>query len=257
MSGSIRGKVFSPEHTPLKDVRVSLRGVRVAEVPWFDQKTDENGSYDISGVIPGEYHLIIHHELFKRQMSKVSFPIEDSRLERNIQLEQGKSITGRLIDSTGAPVGGVNIIAGNECLSTSQTREDGTFTVHGLGDGTAKVSTLSLNHALAFAMADPGTTDLRIQLGHASLKVLMEWDSPPSDYSFILRKLGTSEEQSFDTEYAEPTSRIELRGLHSGTYEVEISANGYHADDRPRFTVTPTSTVHTVHLRFRRANAPA
>jgi len=192
-------------------------------------------------------------------MSKVSFAIESARLERHIQLEQGKAIAGRVIDSAGIPVGGVNIVAGNECLSTTQTKEDGTFTVHGLGDGTATLRAHKWDYVWAEAKADPGATDVCIQLGHATLEILIESETPPSDFSFTLRTLGISENPclSMDTDYGRPTSRIEFRGLKSGTYELEISARGYQTDDRPVFDVTPTSTVHTVHLRFRPATPPA
>jgi protocatechuate 3,4-dioxygenase beta subunit len=109
--------------------------------------TDENGSYQITGLAPGQvkvcfdpsyteggYLRACYHDPAEAGSSATPVPIVAGQLSTvDIELQRGASLTGSVTDASGAPIAGVFISASsNSQYYFAQTDESGSYTIGGV-----------------------------------------------------------------------------------------------------------------------------
>ncbi len=136
---------------------------------------DATGGYEIAGLPPGEYRMLVTAPGFRRTMSK-SFALDTTLHRRSvvdIVLEAGGGVRVRVLDPSGAPVAGalVTILDGdgdpaNQGLPP-KTEADGTYSYTSLGAGsyTAQVTYRDKEPVrAAFAVTAGNTETVEIRL---------------------------------------------------------------------------------------------
>ncbi|HEV2887220.1 MAG TPA: carboxypeptidase regulatory-like domain-containing protein [Jatrophihabitans sp.] len=109
--------------------------------------TDENGSYQITGLAPGQvtvcfdpsytqggYLRACYHDPAEPDGSATPISLAAGQLSTvDIELQHGASVTGSVTDASGAPISGVFVSAyGNSQYYFAQTDESGSYTMGGV-----------------------------------------------------------------------------------------------------------------------------
>jgi len=119
--GSIAGVVLDPKGQPIAEARVHLLDVQSSEVseavrlvnnqdppkPRAKLVTDATGSFRFGSLPPGNWTIVVTHDLFDRyEANGIQVP-EDGTVEEKITLEYGLSVQGYVTDAaSGAPIEG-------------------------------------------------------------------------------------------------------------------------------------------------------
>jgi hypothetical protein len=146
---TVTGVVLSPDGRPVADARVwleelPLQGIelrfgenRLEQDPptLVETKTERNGEFVLSELIPGTYTLVASSFGFARSARTL---VETGRESVEVRLRDGGTGEGRVIDEdTGAPVVGAEITpwvdeASLDLEKTTVTDEEGLFHIAGL-----------------------------------------------------------------------------------------------------------------------------
>jgi protocatechuate 3,4-dioxygenase beta subunit len=156
-AGGISGRVTDADGNP-----IPLIGVNVLDMSnvWISHmRTDNDGAYSISGMVPGQYKVQVFADgtardytaeyydnvFFPSQAAPVTVVANQLTPNINFGLAPGGKITGVVTssDATGEPVEGLYVSAnnfnGDEGGGSAQTQADGTYTITGLASGTYRV----------------------------------------------------------------------------------------------------------------------
>ena len=112
-----------------------------ARLPFAEARTDANGKFDVKGVRPGQNTVIILPPVGVPLARRVVVRAGKTSKMRTIKIKPGQSLRGRVVDSDGEPVSGVNMTAGDVkgfvpvsfLKKPVTTDEEGKFAVKGLG----------------------------------------------------------------------------------------------------------------------------
>lgn len=144
VSGTVTDK---PEGAPVSATLVALepaisrpQGAIPASV-----LTRENGTFIMRGVAPGAYLMRAHRDGYAPWSRSVT--IDGDLRGLRIELAAGATVAGKVLDDSGAPVGGADVRVeaignANSAFATNLTtiaRSDGTFRVTGVPPGAATV----------------------------------------------------------------------------------------------------------------------
>jgi protocatechuate 3,4-dioxygenase beta subunit len=157
--GTIEGRVVDAAGKGLADadVAVFLPGtVGQAIDELRETETDESGAFVLANVTPGEVEVRAELDGYRAGTQRIEGGLTDGLTVRGIELvlDEGASITGFVRFADGAPASGASVRAAIDFSSIgpmgfagidtrdggrTETAEDGSFTVSGLGDGTFQV----------------------------------------------------------------------------------------------------------------------
>lgn len=133
--GVLRGKVLH------KDTKIPISRVRIEALNqnWFERLfVEESGYFQLEGVPFGTFQLKIDAPGFLPVL--LSIPIaKGETLSKEILLEPGFSLKGRVFDMNQRPVEGAKVMVLRESAAdvlTQVTEENGTFELNGLNGGT-------------------------------------------------------------------------------------------------------------------------
>lgn len=155
---AIEGQVLAPGGRPVEGARVSLE--RKEEMnpftsPGFNDMafTDGDGRFSLAGVAPGAQTLVATHDRYLRGVRDVEARA-GSTAHVEIRLGDGLSVSGRVVDASGAPLEGAGV-------SLTSRTESKNIEVWSEGDGSFRFTGLAPGEVSLFARKD-GFTDARL-----------------------------------------------------------------------------------------------
>jgi hypothetical protein len=178
-TATIRGRVAAPTGAPIRGADVRLSGVALRNV-----ESGEDGRFEITGLPTGRYTLQAIKVGFGIANSSPinidpgrSFTVTDGQtVTRDITLQRGGVITGRIVDEAGDPVTGLEIrveryvygpagrqlASGTSGLTTPfnlRTNDRGEFRIFGLAAGEYIVSVRAQQFGAALTRGTAGSRD--------------------------------------------------------------------------------------------------
>ncbi|HEX2253322.1 MAG TPA: carboxypeptidase-like regulatory domain-containing protein [Thermoanaerobaculia bacterium] len=231
---------------------------------WLDTfYTDSSGSYRISGVHPGKYHLQAESVLYRRELyddvpCTTTCPFDSATAvhvlasetaEADFALDRLATVGGTVVeDPSGTPVAGGEVIASNGTSTRyAYLSSTGTYQLTGLMPGTYSVRTSTPLHLdeVYDDIACPGSCS-----GVVGTPVAASLNAQTSGIDFALRQLGaiagkvvhgptgapvrdatvvawTSNGSHARTAYTRADGSYELEGLPAGSYRVGTRTSSY------------------------------
>lgn len=130
--GEIRVAVVGPSNEPIAGAELGLRrgGVEIRT-----GETNAAGELHFGGLDPGEYVVRV---VAARYRSREGAPLtltERGRVVERIQLDEGRTIAGRVFDESGAPLVEANVGSSDVSGAIAMTDSEGRYELGGLGEG--------------------------------------------------------------------------------------------------------------------------
>ena len=158
----ISGRVLvEGANTPLADARVMLTPMHRPGGLFFppaEVTTDQDGRYVFEAVAPGTYQLEAQHTGFAQNtnvatLQEITLAAGEALDSVDISLQRGGAIAGRIVDSSGAPLSDLRVMAlrpigragvGSQLAPAGgqQTNDLGEFRVYGLAAGTYYIAAI-------------------------------------------------------------------------------------------------------------------
>lgn len=145
---TLRGRVVDERGSPVSGAEVMLSALYFHwHHPLFLRKTRTNsdGSFEIRFLADADYNITVNHKDYIPLKLDRFVSIRDEQDVEGIvvTLRGGVFITGRVMDSSGAPLSGVKVVVSGRTergllkeVATTVTNKDGSFSVLGLEEGT-------------------------------------------------------------------------------------------------------------------------
>lgn len=139
-TATLRGTV-SDERTrqPIRGAIVYLRPTPVGGRNPLQARTDAEGRYELSSVLPGTWTILPAAGGYLGGTARTLTTVRDQELTQDLELDPGIVLEGRIVDEAGRPVRRARVTASNEQAegpraagATARTGDDGTFRLTGL-----------------------------------------------------------------------------------------------------------------------------
>jgi hypothetical protein len=255
------GRVTGADGQPLPRATVTvLRGeTRTTLSPPLRARTDADGRYRIEGIPLLELALQFRTDRHKPWMKEgLLFRYPGDAHEVDATLEEGASVSGRVVDPAGAPIEGAHVTAGNETASAVRTDEQGRFAVHGLGEGDVNLSAAARGYGTGYLRGvRPGSTGLEIRLQVAgTLSGRATAEGPIPAFVVILSRFDPDfgRELRVQTKSFPASARGEFRlaDVTPGPCWVEVEAEGFVTAERPQVVIHPGQATTGVRVPLRK-----
>lgn len=132
----LEGRVLSPSGRALPGAEVHLPPEGMRRSGYHRAGTDGDGRYVLDSLPPGQLTVEATHPDHGTARRQVELRVGDNSLD--ITLEGGSEVSGRVIDETGAPVAGAQVILGTPDVFQvlrATTQSDGSFRLAAVADG--------------------------------------------------------------------------------------------------------------------------
>ena len=142
----ISGRVLAPDGSPAPDATVRLVGSGIGDAP-PPVRSDAAGRYRLEGVEPGRHLLEARHLRYPPHRQEIEVAPGDNDLD--LLFEPGGEVSGRVIEASGAPVGGarVELRGGAPPAASGPTGADGRFHLRGVAPGLYRLRARHAGHA--------------------------------------------------------------------------------------------------------------
>ncbi|HET6612300.1 MAG TPA: carboxypeptidase regulatory-like domain-containing protein [Kofleriaceae bacterium] len=173
---TIRGRVHNPDGEPVAGARIWTRtttGDPRAQRTGGTAVSDDDGSFEIKGLAAGSYTLRARSDAYPPTSDGPTVTVgPDGVAEADIELAAGGAITGVVVDERGEAMAAVTVRAQGKSFrirgnTTTQTRDDGTFSMTGVAPGPYRVLAV---RGWFSQMRKPGTTDDDLQGEQVTVK---------------------------------------------------------------------------------------
>jgi protocatechuate 3,4-dioxygenase beta subunit len=166
--GTIAGVVRTRAGAPVPEIYVTARtvgGDPRGQRSWEGESTEDDGTFTLKGLAPGEYQLEPTTDKHPTPRDPVKVTVAAGKATpAEIVLDDGGSIAGVVVDDQGTPVADARVNAQGDRWEWrgmgERTRDDGTFTIEGLAAGSYRVQA---SRGWSDEMRKPGTTDDDVQ----------------------------------------------------------------------------------------------
>lgn len=145
----VLGRVLGPDGGPAVGATVQVAEPRGAVETGPRDETDAEGRYRLEGVEPGRRLLEARHPRYPPRRLQVE--VAPGENHRDLLLEHGGEVSGRVVSASGAPLGGatVELAGGGPPTASATSRGDGTFRLDGVAPGIYRVEARHSGHAPA------------------------------------------------------------------------------------------------------------
>lgn len=227
LSGSVTGPSGQPVASA--DLRVMLTEDALATSARHYGRTDGEGRYRLEGLPPGRRSLSAYHEDYEPVTREVELEVGDNRLI--LAFEGGAELSGRVVDTSGSPVGGAEVSLESEASGRwrgsreTATDSSGTFAIQGISEGSYSL------HVQGAGYAPRVVEDLEVgPAGLSSVDVVLE-----PGLAIVGRLHGLEEADYTRTEVVAIGPRARVMGVASrdGTYRIDgLSPDRYDVSAR-------------------------
>jgi len=149
----------------------STRGARQAA----RAVSDDDGRFRLGGLLPGDLELQVTAAGYRNAARPVTVAADGDTGNITVLLDRGLSITGRVVDAGGAPVGGAEVTAADAARSQVPPRRegrpaparsgpDGNFRVDGLAAGRWELAASDDGHRYATEVVEAGSNDVVLRM---------------------------------------------------------------------------------------------
>lgn len=177
---SLTLKVADTKGNPVKDASICVRSATSDHLAAMLQETDENGRCTVNFLEPTEYKIEIKHRRYLKKLKQLSITERKPNIVE-IVLENGKTITGTIIETDGTTPDDITVKAtSSDCdfndiktlkekfiSQEAEIASDGHFTIYALPDGLYDVNVEESGHRFEVCgkeKVNAGAQDLRIDL---------------------------------------------------------------------------------------------
>jgi protocatechuate 3,4-dioxygenase beta subunit len=228
--------------TPLADVKVSVLASRTRMVgsgmvtgsryPVGSATTDRAGRFTVAGIAPGSYELYAISREHQRGKLEVTVAADRDPEPVRISLERGLSLSVQVLDTKGRPTAAslqlrpVDTRHQGASGSAGETQTDGTYTFHGLGEGSYWVTAWSEAQEYAKAQGEAGgelTLELEASASIAG-SVLDPDGRPLPEIEVQVSAQGT---QVRDTTTTDANGRFHFASVIPGQWYVIVRTESY------------------------------
>jgi protocatechuate 3,4-dioxygenase beta subunit len=162
----VTGVVRTRSGEPVEEARVyaqSTGGAARAKTGWGNDETSREGAYELTGLKPGAYKIEVSST--KGVAPKDGYRVQvaaGARVEKDLVLDDVGTLTGVVVDATGAPVPNIDIntrllTGGRASWGGDHSSDDaGSFTIEGMRPGDYRVYA---QRGWSDTLRKPGTTD--------------------------------------------------------------------------------------------------
>jgi len=165
---TITGTVKTRAGAPVAGVYISARtigGDPRGQRSWSNATSEDDGSFEIPGVFPGDYALEVMTDDHPKPKDPVKVTVvAGTGATVDVVLDDGGTIAGVVVDERGQPVTGARVNAMGDRWEWrgmgERTSDDGSFEVKGLAPGSYRVSA---SRSWTETMRKPGSTDDDVQ----------------------------------------------------------------------------------------------
>lgn len=259
---TVNGLVLDGEGAPIANAMVSLQSSKDGETA----TTDATGRFVLHQPA-GEYRLKVSHERYREAEQPLTVPAKDV----TVVLDAGGSIAGKVVDASGAPLAGVEVMAIPGMLedmlrelegssgSKATTDGEGRFQVKGLlagrwvlvANGAGQPSTPSDPVLLQPGSHQEGviiTIDAKVDVSGTAVDekrqpipgVRVSWE--PADekaaissllFDAVQGRMGEAARFLPSNVFTDAEGHFELRGIPVSSVRVIASADGFSRTERP------------------------
>lgn len=228
------GQVFGPDGRPLIGARVNKvdagagGGFPRMGVP--PSMSDGEGRYRIEGLPPGAVSIEADHEDWPRTVKDAE--LEEGVNELDLSFEGGREVSGRVIDTAGAPVvdATVRLVATGRYFGGPQARSDGSgdFRLAGVPDGEYELRADRDGYAayrsperVSVEGGDVAGLEVRLDRGATLTGKVLGLD--PSEYVKVSVRADGARFGGFDGASLDREGGYRLENLAAGSYEIVAS----------------------------------
>lgn len=263
VGGRISGTVTDRSGHPIGETRVFLVDQRSRGPAAHDAvTTGPDGRYALKGVAAGLYQVRFRHAVYQPlDRSDIELHGADDHREVDAVLAIGARLSGRVVDDSGAPIGGADLVAGNGSSGgTAQSAADGTFTISGLTEIPANISAAKPGYGkVVLRNAPVNSNNLLFRLPKAGiLSARLLIDTVPRKIQVVLSRYDEELRQVIPAEsqmiIPSTAGTFEARNIPPGTYWIEVQADGYELVDRPQVGILPGETTPELSIAMRKKN---
>jgi large repetitive protein len=218
--------------------------------------TDAEGEYVLEGLSAGERTLDFRKNGYVTKKKTVEVTAaKETRLD--MELDRGREIRGRVIDSNGAPVQGANVAArvssfgGEEARAVSDT--DGTFVIEGLSESRYNVTARKRGYVNATErdVDLPVTTPITLTLKTGGTITGRVTGLPERELANVnVNAYGGGPDGSGAFAQTDATGAFTIRGVPDGTVNVSASTNGGERRARPKAVTVSNGSAPPVEIDF-------
>jgi hypothetical protein len=238
---SVSGRVYGGGYAaPLPGVTV-LAVVPGESVPAATARSDEDGSYRIDGLAPGEYDLLYSRRgYFIDSRDEVSIGTDEEIEDLDVMLLEAPPVVISVVDSGGLPIEGALVVPTGGRLPSRTTDVDGFAVLDVVPQGPFEVGVVARGHGPeVLSIAAPGseTVDVvtRLETGTPLTIRLVDQEELPVEGAVVsIEEEGGSELSDVLTEFlarsgasleSDEAGEVRVLALAPGSYVVRVESS--------------------------------
>lgn len=226
--------------------------------------TDEEGSYRLEHLAEGAYTIRVQSSRNPSQTAEVAFApalrqgievIDEKETERiNIEVGEGVSLAGQVVDSDGEPIAGARVRIYDQISRTAQTDAEGMFHVEGLREGQMMQLRVSMSGYVSKSVqvSLPARENIVVTLdqsGRVRGRVVSSEVGAFTTFRIVSTALDSNGRGNSSREVRDATGRFELE-LGPGRYQLVAMVTGFAPSKSAEFTVVKGETLEDVEIEL-------
>lgn len=230
-AGTVAGRVTAGGR-PVSGASISI-GER-ARRPGDMKQSDANGDYVLDTVPAGTHDLVVRKQGYVARTITVNVSV-GKETRGDVELSRGRDVTGRVIDTSGRPVAGAEVMfnpagGGRGFYSTMQQSDaEGNFRLEGLGEEPYTVTARKSGYVEASAEITPSTPSVTLTLSRGGTLSGRVSGLPPAELAGVEVAV-MSRGGSRTTTTVDRTGAFTLNGVADG--DVTVTAAVYRPQPR-------------------------